>query len=195
MVPGCVRFEQFWCATTTSRIARLVRKAIETAAHPRDLGITTDHCRFAARIEFDSCEGLGISPGITYAEQKWRLSRAKQSEALKLWRFWKIMESEVQRDGPPRQIRLVRDYSDDRSREPQDRLIVHWCRESRVPDIPVLLLDADLDPIIGRRFFKRPKVVDMPVERQAEVIQVSDTVCSRLRLLAPGCHGGRAEAR
>jgi hypothetical protein len=31
------------------RIARLVRKAIETGAHPRDLGITIDHCRFAAR--------------------------------------------------------------------------------------------------------------------------------------------------
>src|ERR1700751_941651 len=93
------------------------------------------------------------------------------------------MESEVQRDGPPRQIRLVRDYSDDRSREPQDRLIVHWCRELRVPDIPVLLFDTELDPVIGRGFFKRLKVVDIPVERQAEIIQVSDIVCSRRRLL------------
>lgn len=166
------------------RIARLVREAIETGAHPRDLGITVDHCRFAARIEFDSFEGLDISPGITYAEQKRRLKTAERSEALKLWRFWKVLESEVQREGPLRQIRLARDYSDERSREPHDRLFLHWCHELRVPNIPVLLLDADLDPIIGRRFFDRLEVVDIPVERRAEVMQVVDTACSRRRLLA-----------
>jgi hypothetical protein len=165
-------------------IAGLVRKALEAGAHPRDSGITIEHCRFAARVESDSFEGLGISPGTPYAEQKRRLSRANYSEVWKLWRFWTALESEVQRDGPLRQIRLVCDYSDERSREPHDRLFIYWCRELRVPDVPVLLLDADLDPIIGRRFFKKLEIVDIPVERRAEVIQVLDTVCSRQRLLA-----------
>jgi hypothetical protein len=166
------------------RIARISRNAIEAGAHPRDFGITIDQCRFAASMESAGLERLRISPGITYAEQKRRLTGANHSEAWKLWRFWKVLESEVQRDGPLRQIRLVRDYSDERSREPHDRLFVHWCLELRIPDVPVLLLDADLDPIIGRRFFERLEVAEISVERRAEVIQVVDTVCSRRRLLA-----------
>jgi hypothetical protein len=173
------------------KIAGISRKAIEAGAHPRDFGITADQCRFAAHLELGCFEKLRISPDLTYAEQKRRLTGAAHNEALKLWRFWKILESEILREGPLQQIQLVRDYSDGQSREPQNRLFVHWCRDLRVPDIPVLLLDADLDPIIGRRFFERLEIVNILVERRAEVVQVVDTICSRRRLLA---WGGASEA-
>jgi hypothetical protein len=53
-----------------------------------------------------------------------------------------------------------------------------------LPDVPVLVLDADLDPTIGRTFLPRLETVAVPVDRCAEVIQVRDTACSRRRLLA-----------
>jgi hypothetical protein len=165
-------------------IARTVRRAIEAGAHPRDHGVTADQCRLAARIEFGGIERLNISPGLLYAEQKRRFDAAKRSEALKLWRFWKVLEAELERRGPLHQIRLIRDYSNERQREPQDRIFIYWQRELRLPAIPVLLLDADLDPIIGCEFFEGLEVVDVAVERQAVVTQVLDTACSSRRLLA-----------
>ena len=67
---------------------------------------------------------------------------------------------------------------------PRDRIYLFWRRDLELPDVPVLLLDADLDPTIARKFLPRLEVVEVPVDRCAEVIQVSDTACSRRRLLA-----------
>ena len=73
--------------------------------------------------------------------------------------------------------------------ELQDRVFVHNAAEPRSPsDVPVLLLDADHDPLIGaatlpvsRRTVIRPRI-------NAEVVQVRDTACSKNKLM-------RSEAR
>jgi hypothetical protein len=164
-------------------IARTVRRALEAGEHPRDAGVTAEQCRFAAKMEFGGIEYLGITPGMSHADQKNRLSSYQRSEALKLYRFWKLLEAEITRDGPLRQIELRRDVMG-RDGELSDRVFLFWRRPLHLPDVPVLVLDADLDPTIGRTFLPRLETVAVPVDRCAEVIQVRDTACSRRRLLA-----------
>jgi putative DNA primase/helicase len=164
-------------------IARTVRRALEAGEHPRDAGVTAEQCRFAAKIEFGGIEGLGITPGMTHADQRKRLDSYQRTEAMRLYRFWKLLETEIGRDGPLRQIELRRDVPG-RDNEISDRIFLHWRHELRLSDVPVLVLDADLDPTITRKFLPRLEIVEVPVERQAEVVQVGDTACSRRRLLA-----------
>jgi hypothetical protein len=121
---------------------------------------------------------------MSHATQRTRLAAYQRSEALKLYRFWKILEAEIERPGPLRQIELRRDAVRWRGDEMMDRIYLSWRRDLELPDVPVLVLDADLDPTIGRKFLPRLEVVEVPVERRAEVIQVRDTACSRRRLLA-----------
>jgi hypothetical protein len=54
-------------------IARTVRRALEAGEHPRDAGVTAEQCRFAAKMEFGGIEYLGITPGMSHADQKNRL--------------------------------------------------------------------------------------------------------------------------
>jgi hypothetical protein len=166
------------------RIARAVRRALEAGEHPRDHGVTAEDCRFIAKLEIGAVEGIGITPGMSHTTQRTRLAAYQRSEALKLYRFWKILEAEIERPGPLRQIELRRDAVRWRGDEMADRIYLVWRRDLELPDVPVLVLDADLDPTIGAKFLPRLEVVKMPVERCAEVIQVCDTACSRRRLLA-----------
>jgi hypothetical protein len=166
------------------RIGRAVRRALEAGEHPRDHGITAEDCRLAAKLEFGGRDAIGITPGMPHAAQRKKLDGYRRSEALKLYRFWKILEAEIERTGPLRQIELRRDVIRRRGDEACDRVYLNWRRDLILPDVPVLVLDADLDPIIGAKFLPRLEVVNVPVDRQAEVVQVQDTACSRQKLLA-----------
>jgi hypothetical protein len=62
-------------------------------------------------------------------------------------------------------------------------LHLHYRREMSLPVVPVILLDADLDPLIAEKFMPGIRVVEIPVIQQAHVIQVVDRSCSRRFLL------------
>jgi hypothetical protein len=181
------------------RIARVVRSALEAGDHPRDHGVTVEDCRFVATLEIGTVDGIGITPGMDHATQRKRLDGYRRSESLKLYRFWKILEVEIEREGPLRQIEFRPNWKRSRDDEEKDRIYLFWRRDLELPDVPVLVLDADLDPTIARKFLPRLEVVEVPVERCAEVIQVSDTACSRQRLLggekAPATEVSRAANR
>ena len=49
--------------------------------------------------------------------------------------------------------------------------------------MPVILLDADLDPLIAEKFMPGIRVVEIPVIQQAHVVQVVDRSCSMRFLL------------
>ena len=53
-----------------------------------------------------------------------------------------------------------------------------------LPAVPVILLDADFDPVIAAKFFwPDVRMVEIPVRQQAEIIQVCDRSCSMRFLL------------
>ena len=106
----------------------------------------------------------------------------QRAEAFKLWRFWRVLAGEIERDGPLQRIRLVRDVP--RQGELADRVQLFWRAELRLKAVPTLLLDADLDPIIARTLWPQIEIEAIAARRHAEVIQVFDTVCSRQKLIA-----------
>ena len=68
--------------------------------------------------------------------------------------------------------------------ELQDRIDVHWRAVWRLPEVPVILLDASLEPRIAHKFLPRLRVERIASRRNAEIIQVTDTACSMNRLLS-----------
>ena len=52
-----------------------------------------------------------------------------------------------------------------------------------LPAVPVILLDADLDPLIAEKFMPGLRVVEIPVIQQAHIVQVVDRSCSMRFLL------------
>ena len=62
-------------------------------------------------------------------------------------------------------------------------LHLHYRREMTLPAVPVILLDADLDPLIAEKFMPGIRVVEIPVIQQAHIVQVVDRSCSMRFLL------------
>ena len=122
-----------------------VRRALEAGRHPRDAGVTAEDAALAAKIEIATADGAPVSPGMTHEEQRRRVAAMQRSEALKLWRFWRVLGGEIGRDGPLQRIRLVRDVP--REGELEDRIELFWRAELKLRNVPTLVIDADLDPV------------------------------------------------
>ena len=78
-------------------------------------------------------------------------------------------------------------------------LHLHYRREMSLPAVPVILLDADLDPLIAEKFMPGLRVVEIPVIQQAHIVQVIDRSCSMRFLLGAEDgdereHSGRPDA-
>jgi hypothetical protein len=155
-------------------------------AELRARGVTAEMLRAAAKTEFGGWETVLVTPEMDDDVILSRISQADRSDALRLYRLWKLLETEIDL---PRDVahgvELRRDdrHPDQPDGERQDRVHLHWRQDIRIHGRPVLALDADLDAEIGRAFLPHLDVVHLPVERRATVIQVADTVASKRRLL------------
>jgi hypothetical protein len=81
----------------------------------------------------------------------------------------------------------------------QDRLELHHRAAFKLPAVPTLVIDADLDPTITGKVLPLDRLTPIPAKLQAEVVQVVDTACSKRKLAgwgeAPPEELRRAEAR
>jgi hypothetical protein len=65
-----------------------------------------------------------------------------------------------------------------------DGVLVLRRKELQIPDVPVLIIDADADPALLELYFGRKvDLVDIPVERLAEIHQFKDRTFSKTSLL------------
>lgn len=164
-------------------IARAVRDRLERGEDPRGAAADADTFARMAQLETQVEEEDLVWPSMRWEEQRRRLARVRQSERHKLAAFWRALGRACGRPGPPRQVELRRDEPTGDG-ERRDRIHVWWRAALRVPDVPVLLLDASLDGRLARRFLPRLEVETIAARRNAEVVQVLDTACSRNRLLS-----------
>src|SRR4051794_37441676 len=72
-------------------------------------------------------------------------------------------------------------------------LHLYYRRELRLRRVPTILLDADLDPTIARKFWPQIRIVDIPVRQPAHIVQVLDRSCS-MRFLLGGGEGDQQRA-
>jgi hypothetical protein len=178
-------------------VACKVRDALEKGDDPRAIADTDTFSRALERESTVDGEQF-VWPSMLWVEQKRRLARLRKSERFKLCALWRLLRDQAGRSGPLQQIELRRSEPVPGG-EAQDRVHVWWRATPRLPQVPVILLDASLDERLAPKLFPEITVESIAARRNTEVIQVSDTACSRNRLLsfegAPESEQNRAANR
>lgn len=158
--------------------------AVEAGKPVSAAGVSAERLAGMAQLEFMLADLPTISPGQSHAEQKRRVQRLIETEAYRLARLWRLLKEDLGRAGPTQRVVVARGVA--WNEELQDRVFLHWRAELRLPaDVPALLLDADLDPlIVGKVLPLAPgHITHVRARLNAEVVQVDDTVASRRKLL------------
>ena len=165
-----------------------VHSALLDGRDPRTV-VTAEDCKLVAGVEWGSRDGPGIEPGMEYAEQKRLWASWQGDECAKAGRFWNLLAAEhAHPERPMQRIVLERDaLTADGDR--RHILNLHYRRELMLPAVPVILLDADLDPVIAAKFWPDVRMVEIPVRQQAEIVQVCD------RLVLHAVPAGRQRGR
>ena len=155
-------------------------RAVEAGKTMAAVGLTPERLRRMARTEEALAEPPAIWPGMPYAEQQRCAKRLQEIEAFGLARLWRVLAED--NDRVTQRVVVARGI--EWKGELQDRIFIHKATEPKIPQrLPVLLLDADHDPLIGaatlptnRRTVLRPRL-------NAEIVQVCDTACSKNKLM------------
>ena len=165
--------------------ARRVRSAFEDGRDPRSV-VSAEEAGIVASVEWGSRGGPSITPGMEHKSQINAWQSWQRDECAKAGRFWNLLAAEHDHpDRPIQRIVLERDApTPDGDR--RHLLHLHHRRDLTLPAVPVILLDADLDPVITAKFWPHVRVVQIPVRQQAEIVQVVDRSCSMRFLLGSG---------
>ena len=163
-----------------SKDARTAIKAVEDGRSMAAIGLSPERLRQMAQDEERLAEAPAIWPDQPYAEQRARAARLKEIEAFRLAKLWRVLAEDHDRVSQ----RVVIARGIEWKGELQDRVFIHKATTPLIPArLPVLLLDADHDPLIGaatlltnRRTVIRPRF-------NAVVTQVRDTAGSKRKLL------------
>jgi hypothetical protein len=115
-----------------------------------------------------------------------------EREGRKRAAVWRIL-ADAKRRGieKPERLEWLPDWQGPKGdKEPRDVIRVH--RMAELPtDAPMILLDADADPVMIERLHPGARVVEIAVKPRAEVIQVCDRVFSKATLIGPENRGNR----
>lgn len=171
-----------------------LKAALYVGQHPRDHGITKDQIEAAVKAEHEALHLPAILPGMSRRHQI-RLAQqyAESRETLAITRCLEILAEDFDRDGPSQRVHVAKGV--EWHGEIQDRAFLHWQKPLQLPKCaPALLIDADLDPVIADQLLPLARLTEIRVRLNAEIIQVSDTVCSKRKLLE-GAAGKRNRHR
>ena len=178
-------------------VAIPVRDLLERGLDPRDAA-TVEAFRNAAKVEAFPGGEAAIWPSMLTKEQRKRAGALASRDHFRLAALWRILGEEKERGGPLQRVQLRRSEPAGNG-EKVDRVRMWWRAKLHIPVAPVLLIDASLDEEIARLFFPQIAVKIIAARRNAHVIQVLDTACSRNRLLgfpdAPEAEKTRAANR
>jgi hypothetical protein len=178
--PAPDRAEGWLVAELMAHDAGRAIRAVESGKSMASIDLSPERLRLMARTEEELADPPSIWPDMPYAEQQTRARRLQEIEAFKLAKLWRVLAQDHDRVSQ----RVVVARGIEWQGELQDRVFVYSATEPTIPKgLPVLLLDADHDPLIG--------AVTLPTNRRtailpainAEVIQVRDTACSKNKLM------------
>lgn len=150
----------------------------------RELGHDEASLKDAAKTEYGGAEFPTLSPGQSLADQTSVVRKFQRTESLSFYRLWKIIEGEWSLPGDEIHRAVLRhDHPEPGSGEKRDRLFLHWCRDTWAAKYPVLHIDADSDERIVGRFLPHLEMHEVSVERNAHVVQLSNSTVSKTKLL------------
>jgi hypothetical protein len=169
------------------RVHAVIAKHGPSLAALRDAGITRAELRKAKACEYDRKRLPTITPGMPYERQKRIISGAMSSECGRLGRFWRLLEEQLDREDLDTMwgMRLERDVKNMEG-QLEDRIYMCWSNDisSRFTNIPTLLIDADLDAEIVRRFLpdlQDPLEIEFEWSPYVQVIQAGDVQAFKSR--------------
>jgi hypothetical protein len=156
----------------------------------RAAGLTPEDCKFAKGYEYSRLGKAAITAGMPEAAQRDAIKKAKVNEAFGFARVWHVLGEELALSPIPgaiaprsQLIGLKRDLNwwNPKTQAIQCVLLTFWSPEAKISEVPVVLIDADLDAEIAARFYSRARTV---VEIEAtwsnvRVRQVMDRAVSR----------------
>jgi hypothetical protein len=168
-------------------IARVIQNAMVNGESLKktlkNIGVTKSELQDAAKSASADIETPPITPRMDIKTQRILVRKAKSRKGVNFRRMWGLMAEEIDLPGDEfRRVQFKRDVPVPNG-EKQDRIFINWCNQLRVVRNHVLVLDADANEEILKRFLPHIEVSAIDVERNAEVIQVMDTPCSKRRLL------------
>ena len=140
---------------------------------------------FVAFEEQSAVSVLGIRPWQPDAERKRRhkaIDRKALHAARARARIWRILRNAIGRETTER-LKLRRPWQT--AGTPSSPVIAFHVRRDLPLDAPLLMLDAEADPLITRVFAPRARFLRIDARPEAEVIQISDRTLSQKWLLDP----------
>ena len=160
--------------------AKVAMNALEAGQTMAGAGLTPDRLRQMAQLEIALADPPAIWPSLSYVEQQRRAARLREIEAFKLAKLWRTLAQDHERH--TQRIVVARGIA--HKGELQDRVFVYSIPKLRIGEHdPVLLLDADHDPLIGNALLPVRRRTAILPELNAEVTQITDTACSKRKLL------------
>ena len=115
-----------------------------------------------------------------------------EREGRKRAAVWRIL-ADAKRRGidKPERLEWLPDWQGPKGdKEPRDVIRVHWMAQLPT-DAPLILLDADADPVMIERLHPGARIVEIDVKPRAEVIQVCDRTFPKAALIGPENRGNR----
>jgi hypothetical protein len=153
----------------------------------RERDVEPEELRTLAQAEYAAVGRMPITPGMSVDEQRRKAEAYVAGEAFKLARMWRLLAEEMEHSERDDAMRVTLRGVPTKGDGLQDRVVLNWLRGlDRVNTLPVLLIDADLDDVLAAKLFPHVAVETLPVERNAEVVQVYDTAASKASFLGVG---------
>lgn len=176
-------------------VAQRVLIALQTGASPVLAEVSAEEFEeFAQQDAATLPTKLNTPPSAPAAARHTELEAMArmEREGRKRAAVWRIL-ADAKRRGieKPERLEWLPDWRGSKGdKEPRDVLRVHWMAELPT-DAPMILLDADADPVMIERLHPGARIVDIAVKPHAEVIQVCDRVFSKAALIGPENRGKR----
>jgi hypothetical protein len=154
--------------------------AVEAGKTMAEIGLSPERLKEMAKDEVRLADPPTIKPGMDYVEQQRRARKLKETECFKLAKLWRVLAQDHDRLSQ----RVVVARGIEWKGELQDRVFVHKAKDLVLAKrLPVLVLDADHDPLIGAATLPTTKRIMITPRLNVEVTQVRNTVCSRNKLM------------
>ncbi|NCU19441.1 hypothetical protein EOM89_01600 [Candidatus Falkowbacteria bacterium] len=184
-------------AETADRVAvaQRVLAALQAGESPVLEDVTAEEFEQFAKDDADTLPTALSTPpsGSTEARAVELKAMAElEREGRKRAAVWRVLADAKRRGiAQPERLQWLPDYRGPKGdKEPRDVLRVHWLAELPT-DKPMILLDADADPVLIDRLHPGARQVEIAVQPRAEVVQVADRTFSKAALIGPEKRGNR----
>ena len=143
-----------------SQVRNVLHQAMEesrplTLSMFREAGLTPEACRWAASYEYGRLGKPDVTAGMPREEQAARIRAAVVDEAYGFARVWKILAAELEQADRDQLIGLVREprHFNEKTGTFEDVLLTYYHAEPKLTEVPLVLIDADLEERIAERFY------------------------------------------